>query len=277
MSAVAEKPSLVSMDQYCSIAFRFAQIKDAKLHPEARKKTYIVTLGYHKGFNDIISCAQLPYNYPDAEKLKGKIVLTITNFATLVIAKVKSNALIVGFPDSDGHVHLLNTRGAKIDPGQTLAEGYDGKKKPKTIVYQSFEEIETLAATITKIAKIVKKDSDSEAEALSLEALSLKDAPAKDEAEAKVRDEEERKVSAELADYQVELDVGEKFGKRVTILPSLKVTTAAALINTQVAACINLEPPKKGRDILVLSVKTASGEQLPLGIDVPVANGVKLF
>lgn len=246
-SAVASSMSTIPMSEFAKIGFMVGTIKRVQIFPEARKPSYQVTISYGPGFEDRVSAAQLPSNYPKMERLVRKQVLTVTNFPPMKIAGFSSQILIVGFPDKEGHVHLLNTRDATFPDSSKLTFGWKGKKLNK-IKYDDFTAAEIRSATIVGIKQISKI-------------------------------EEEVKANAEkpvLVDFEATIDVG-KFGKIQTLLPDLIPETAAKLLNTQVAALINLEKEGDKTNAIVLSARTEKGEHLPFGVDKPVENGGKLF
>ena len=77
----------------------------AEAFPEARKPAYIL----HVDFGDEIgvrkSSAQITDHY-SMEDLVGRLVVAVVNFPSKQIGPIKSQCLVTGFHDEQGHVAL---------------------------------------------------------------------------------------------------------------------------------------------------------------------------
>lgn len=144
----------ITLQEYGKLAFQVGTIIKAEPFPKARNPSYKVHVEFGEG-KALTSSAQLPPNYPAIEKLFQRHVIALTNLPERKIAGFKSQFLIVGFPDANHHVHLLNTRGRNVDSGIPLR---DNEKAEKSIAYEAFEAVDIRAAKIVEI----EADGDSE-------------------------------------------------------------------------------------------------------------------
>ncbi|PSP84330.1 tRNA-binding protein [Halobacteriales archaeon QS_1_68_17] len=85
--------------------FRVGEVTDAEPFPETDKPE-MAKLWLDLGDEAVQSAAQTGYNY-DAADLVGRQVLCATNLGTVRIAGFKSEVLVVGVPDEDGHPVLV--------------------------------------------------------------------------------------------------------------------------------------------------------------------------
>lgn len=84
---------------------RVGRVIEAEPFPEARKPAYKLRIDF--GPLGIRRCsAQLTVHYRPAE-LVGKLVVGVTNFPPRQIGPVRSEVLVLGVPDADGAVVLL--------------------------------------------------------------------------------------------------------------------------------------------------------------------------
>lgn len=91
---------------FAALDLRVGRILSAEFHPRARKPSYVlkVDLGPELGIKT--SSAQLTVHYRP-EDLVGRLVVGAVNLGTRNIAGVLSEVLILGLPDPQGTVVLL--------------------------------------------------------------------------------------------------------------------------------------------------------------------------
>lgn len=137
-----------SFADFAAIGFNVGTIIKAEPFPKARNPSYKLTIDFgNLGIKR--SSAQLPHTYPVIEEIFNKTVVAVTNFAPRNIAGFQSEVLIVGFPDDQGHVVLLNTRNRLARQGLPLTPGE--KTHKQQIPFETFSKIDIKSATITHL------------------------------------------------------------------------------------------------------------------------------
>lgn len=95
----------ISFDDFLKVELRTGRIVNVEPFPEARKPAFIL----HVDFGDEIgirkSSAQLTDLY-QPDDLKGKLVVGVVNFPAKQIGPIRSECLITGFHNEEGHVTL---------------------------------------------------------------------------------------------------------------------------------------------------------------------------
>jgi tRNA-binding protein len=87
------------------VDMRVGRVLEAEPFPEARKPAYKLRIDFGP-LGVRRSSAQLTAHYrPD--ELRGKLVIAVLNFPPRQIGPVRSEVLVLGMPDSDGAVVLL--------------------------------------------------------------------------------------------------------------------------------------------------------------------------
>lgn len=96
----------ISFDDFLAIDIRVGRILTAEPNAKAKKPAYVLTIDFGPEFGIKASSAQLTVHY-EANELVGRLVVAVMNFEPKRVAGVKSEVLVLGVPDEDGAVVLL--------------------------------------------------------------------------------------------------------------------------------------------------------------------------
>jgi tRNA-binding protein len=108
----------ISFDDFLRVDVRVGRIVDVRPFPAARKPAYQLELDFGPELGRRRSSAQLTQRYPAAE-LVGRQVLAVLNFPPRQIASFYSEVLVLGVPDADGNVVLVEPQ-AEVPLGGRL-------------------------------------------------------------------------------------------------------------------------------------------------------------
>ncbi|HEY0583039.1 MAG TPA: tRNA-binding protein [Chloroflexota bacterium] len=96
----------ISFDDFLRVDIRVGRIIDVRPFPAARKPAYQLEVDFGPELGRRRSSAQLTQRYT-AEELLGRQVLAVVNFPPRQIATFFSEVLVLGVPDADGNVVLI--------------------------------------------------------------------------------------------------------------------------------------------------------------------------
>jgi tRNA-binding protein len=95
----------IDISDFERVDMRVGRVLEAEPFPEARKPAYKLRIDFGPlGIRR--SSAQLTVHYK-LEELRGKLVIAVLNFPARQIGPVRSEVLVLGVPDPDGAVVLL--------------------------------------------------------------------------------------------------------------------------------------------------------------------------
>jgi tRNA-binding protein len=96
----------ISYDDFAAVDIRVGTVVEADEYPEARRPAYKLRIDFGPEIGVKRSSAQLPALYR-REELVGRQVAAVVNFAPKQIGKFMSEVLVLGFPDAEGRVVLI--------------------------------------------------------------------------------------------------------------------------------------------------------------------------
>ena len=97
--------STIDIADFERVDMRVGRVLEAEPFPEARKPAYKLRIDFGPlGIRR--SSAQLTVHYRP-EELRGRLVIPVLNFPPRQIGPVRSEVLVLGVPDPDGAVVLL--------------------------------------------------------------------------------------------------------------------------------------------------------------------------
>jgi tRNA-binding protein len=95
----------IDISDFERVDMRVGRVLEAEPFPEARKPAYKLRIDFGP-LGVRRSSAQLTVHYKP-EELRGKLVIAVLNFPARQIGPVRSEVLVLGVPDPDGAVVLL--------------------------------------------------------------------------------------------------------------------------------------------------------------------------
>src|SRR5207302_2915014 len=96
----------ITFDDFLKVDVRVGRIVEVRPFPAARKPAYQLEVDFGKEIGTRRSSAQLTQRYT-AEELIGRQVLAVVNFPPRQIASFFSEVLVLGVPDAEGNVVLI--------------------------------------------------------------------------------------------------------------------------------------------------------------------------
>lgn len=92
---------------FAKVDVRIGTVVSAASNPAARQPAYVLEVDFGEAIGRKKASAQLTDLYRP-EQLVGRQVAAVVNFPPKQIAKVMSEVLVLGFPDPEGRVVLIN-------------------------------------------------------------------------------------------------------------------------------------------------------------------------
>src|SRR5258708_39770377 len=96
----------ITFDEFLAVDVRVGRIVEGRPFPAARKPAYQLDVDFGPELGRRRSSAQLTQRYA-AEDLLGRQVLAVVNFPPRQIATFFSEVLVLGVPDANGDVVLV--------------------------------------------------------------------------------------------------------------------------------------------------------------------------
>ena len=96
----------ITYDDFRKVDIRVGTIVAAEPFPEARRPAYKLTVDFGPAIGTRRSSVQITQRYR-LEELTGKQVAAVLNFPKKQIGKFMSEILVLGFPDENGNVVLI--------------------------------------------------------------------------------------------------------------------------------------------------------------------------
>ncbi len=97
----------ITYDDFERVDIRVGTVVSAEPNPKARKPAYILKVDFGPAIGVKKTSAQITVHYKP-EELVGRQVAGVVNFPPKQIGPLMSEVLVLGFPDENGAVVLVN-------------------------------------------------------------------------------------------------------------------------------------------------------------------------
>jgi tRNA-binding protein len=98
---------IISYDDFAKVDVQVGTVLSAAPNPAARQPAYVLEIDFGGELGRKKASAQVTELYTP-EELVGRQVAAVVNFPPKQIARVISEVLVLGFPDAQGRVVLIN-------------------------------------------------------------------------------------------------------------------------------------------------------------------------
>jgi tRNA-binding protein len=96
----------ITYDDFRKVDIRVGTVVTAEPYPEARKPAYKLTVDFGPAIGTRRTPAQITRHYT-LDQLVGRQVAAVINFPKKQIGKFMSEVLVLGFPDDQGEVVMI--------------------------------------------------------------------------------------------------------------------------------------------------------------------------
>jgi tRNA-binding protein len=107
----------IEFEDFARVDIRVGTVVSAASNPAARKPAYVLEVDFGPELGRKTTSAQLTELYTP-EQLQGRQVAAVVNFPPKRIAGIKSEILVLGFPDAQGRVVLIGVDHPVPDGGR---------------------------------------------------------------------------------------------------------------------------------------------------------------
>ena len=108
---------MIAFEDFLKVDVRVGTVLSAAPNRAARRPAYVLEVDFGPEIGRRTTSAQLTERYAAGE-LVGRQVAAVVNFPPKRIAGVKSEVLVLGFPDAQGHVVLVGVDHPVPDGGR---------------------------------------------------------------------------------------------------------------------------------------------------------------